>query len=570
MPRFRVETNEEIRADLDTGFIGVNEELDPGLLRTGSAYAEINQQLLGPGLVSKAINQRFDSSTASTRKGLTTPVHFNPTGGTTTIYGSGGFSNPNGREWMLLAVADGVWQFADLTTPARKVALPAGVTITKACSLVQTFDKVLLFRGTEADDTPLEWDGTPSGAFQPIVATSSGDYTAPIPNSDIAVVFGGRVWVKQSRDYIAVSDLLDYTRYDPILQVLRINQGDDDAIVAIQPFRRESLLVLKDQSIHRISGAIGDLTGTSAEVVNSEVGCAARYSVSTVGGDVFWLAATGVHRLSETVENSMIVQETPVSRAIQPTIDRINWLYADAACALTHGRFYYLAVPLDGATVNNAILVYDTTTSQWQGYDTFDAGAGLNISRFHVTDLRNRKTAFLLDFVNGKIHAMNQGLEDEIGGTIYQIAGLVRTRGYVCQSNEIKRQQHALFEFETHNPRLTIQALNEGIGEARTLTTNLTRSRTVYNRHGQGTHDITDPATHAKPGRQDYAILTTDAMTTVSPVIPARKQTWQAAFPLNSYGRHVSFEITTNQGYCALKLAQTEAKRRPNLKAIST
>ena len=441
--------------DLDTGFVGVNSHLDPSLIRTGAQYSTVNQQLLAPGQVSEAVNKRFDRGAAATRRGVVTPVHFNPAG-IGTVYGSGVYSNPSGREWLLLAVSDGVWQLADRSAPTRKISLASGQSISGDCLLVQAFDRVLLFRGEDA--APLVWDGGTTGTFNEIPASSAGDYTDPIPNSGVAAVMAGRVFVKQSRDQVAVSDLLEYTRYDADLALFRMNQGEDDAIVQLHPFRRNSLLVLKDQSIYRLSGITGELAGVSVELVNGEIGCAAPYSVATVGGDVFWLGSSGVHRLSETVEQSMIVQETPISRAVEPLIDRINWTKAGIAAAVTHGRFYYLAVPLDSSETNNAILVYDTTTGQWQGYDEFDSGANLTPSRFHRTDYFNRKTAFLIDYDSGRVCAMEQGREDEISGVLYPISDRVLTRGYVSQSNDWKRQLRANFEFETRNPAVTIKA----------------------------------------------------------------------------------------------------------------
>jgi hypothetical protein len=76
----------------DTGFLGVNSRLDPGILHTGAAWRDVNDTILGPGIVSHALNCRFRRGVAETRPGSVAPRCFNPVSSTVdtvsrTIYG---------------------------------------------------------------------------------------------------------------------------------------------------------------------------------------------------------------------------------------------------------------------------------------------------------------------------------------------------------------------------------------------------------------------------------------------------------------------------------------------------
>lgn len=471
----------------DSGFLGVNMLLDPGLLKTGAAYRDVNQMLAGPGIAAGAINMRFSRGVAETRAGTVAPTWCNPRntaviladsgivnviasgsavlhgdyegmlaigGGRVywlprlaanvnskaayqwkqadgnianleydgaawvleywpdTTAGSGGavniatsnptsagpeaatwpanvsvfespwvapwaepilaaapFADPDGVEWLVLAFPSRVVRVRQ-AEPPRVISLPDGVTLAAPVKLLQTFNSMVMLRGFAA--TPLAWDGDDGNGFETIPdADPNGSYTRSIPPAKTGAVMNNRLFLPFDRDTVAVSDILNFTRYDAQLNAFRINAGEDDAIQAVFPFRRTNLLVFKEFSTHVITDVTGDLSNVGAEIVNSEIGCPAPDSIAAVGGDVYFLSHNGVFQVSEVVEQSMQVQEMPVSEPIDPLIKRINWNYVHLAAGIVMGDYYRLAVPIDGATRNNAVLVYDTVRGSWQGYDTY-------------------------------------------------------------------------------------------------------------------------------------------------------------------------------------------------------
>jgi len=63
---------------------------------------------------------------------------------------------------------------------------------------------------------------------------------------------------------------------------------------------------------------------------------------------------------------------------IQDLMKRVNWAYVEGAVAGMRGSVYSLALPIDGSTINNAILEYDTVEG------TFNLRVGVYASSFLV------------------------------------------------------------------------------------------------------------------------------------------------------------------------------------------
>lgn len=561
MARFRQEIDSEIVEDGDAGLIGVNALLEPSLLRSQHIYGDTNEQLLSPGTVSHAQNKRFSKGHAEPRPGTVTPPQFNIDGGwTATIYGSGVFSDPNGFEWLMICEANQVRLLRDGLAPVTAVGFASGITIAADVEFVQAFDRVIMFRGLSLP--PLQWDGDIASTFDEFPDPISVTFLDTIPNAEYGVVMAGRSFVPYGRDQVAVSDLLDYSSWDVALNTFRINSGEDDVIVGLHPYRRASLIVFKERSIHRLTNVEGDLSTVAADLINAEVGCVARKTIATVGGDIFWLGDDGVMRFSETVEDSMVAQEVPVSEAIQPWIDRINRSYIHLSSAKVHGRYYYLAVPLDNETVPSTILVYDTVTGQWQGMDKFPAG--MQIDRLHIARWLGRRELISVDRENGFVSVHGHGRTDIIDGTEHQISDSIKTRGYVGGQNDLKRWRHANVELSTWNPSVTIKVYVEGVNEVRTLRT-LTRDRTRYTIHGAGTHTLSSGATHGNPHREDYMILASDNILP-GEVYPELEQVAFVGAALRDVGRWVAIEILNTQGSCSVRSVRVDGARKANSK----
>jgi hypothetical protein len=253
-------------------------------------------------------------------------------------------------------------------------------------------------------------------------------------------------------DEIAVSDILDTTTFDQIENQFRISGGTADYVVAMHGFYDDALIVLNRNSIHQIKGTQGTLLDTRVTELTSEVGCLARKSVVMRANTMMFLSDDGVYGVEFLNDYNLRGAEEPISKNIQPYIDRLNKDLSNKSVGILFDNRYYLAVPLDSAPGindargNNSILVYNFLNGGWESLDTFGD------TRFLIEDLiigsagvRNNLYAVT---ANGGLHQLEvfDGSNDTISvsntndvKTSAPILSKLITRGYDLETLERKR-----------------------------------------------------------------------------------------------------------------------------------
>lgn len=183
------------------------------------------------------------------------------------------------------------------------------------------------------------------------------------------------------KDEIIASDILDQDTYDQIQNQFKIASGSADFIVGLQPFAEDNLIVFARNSIHLIRGVGADLGNCTVQEITREVGCVARKSIVQVGNQIMFLSDNGVYAINFDELYNLRGASVPLSEPINPLVGRINRSYASGAVGIYHDNRYYLAVPLDSSTVNNAVLVYNFLNQGWESIDLIDS-ANWNIIGF--------------------------------------------------------------------------------------------------------------------------------------------------------------------------------------------
>ena len=247
------------------------------------------------------------------------------------------------------------------------------------------------------------------------------------------------------RDEIIASDILDADTYDQIENQFRIASGGADYVVALQPFAEDNLLVLMRNSIHLITGISGDLEDTVVKEITREVGCIARKSVVQVGNQVFFLSDNGVYSVDFGDLYNLRGSSLPISEAIDPLIQRINPDYAENSVATYNDNRYYISIPLDKSTTNNAILVFNFLNQGWESLDTIDQD-GWNINNIIRAGSGGPNKLYAINSFGG-IHILNERVDDvdnivlTPGGTTasYYIESELTTRQYTQGVMDRKR-----------------------------------------------------------------------------------------------------------------------------------
>jgi hypothetical protein len=267
-------------------------------------------------------------------------------------------------------------------------------------------------------------------------------------------------------DEIAISDILDSHTFDQIANQFRITGGTADYLVAMQGFYDDKLVVLNRNSLHLISGTVGSLNDTKVTQLTDEVGCLARKSVVMKGNAMFFLSDEGVYAVEFLNDYNLRGADEPISKNIQPYIDRINKNLAAEAVGVLFNNRYYLAVALDSmvgandALGNNTILIFNFLNKAWESIDTFGASDFI-IKNIIIGSAAERNNLYAVTSLGGlheleAVETSNDTLVSGGAATSFSIDSSLTTRGYSLGNLDRKRFTDG---------QLTMQCVDGGLGE---------------------------------------------------------------------------------------------------------
>ena len=303
------------------------------------------------------------------------------------------------------------------------------INTSDGCDVVQAIDNIFITRGYSK--RPLRWD---MGVAVHILPLTGGSHE--FPNCAQLIYYGNRLIaqgkyhsdteVKRNRDTVSVSNYLDYSRWD-ILDVFTFNNGGNDQVTAVAPWTLNEFVVFMRNSIFYVNTGVGRYTtgdGLSTDsfikTLVTDIGCIAKRSVVQADGGVIFLSDNGVYAMNPTQVGSneamrLLTNAQPLSAPIDDVIQRINRTYAYRAVGTYWGNRYYLAVPVDGSTENNAVLVYNFILKAWESVDTYPAG--IDVFNFVVAKKNNTRRLYIIDSDQGVF--LTEELDyDEYGNNI--------------------------------------------------------------------------------------------------------------------------------------------------------
>lgn len=297
-------------------------------------------------------------------------------------------------------------------------------------------------------------------------------------------------------DEIVASDILDSNTYDKIQSQYRITAGTADSLVGVEPFAEDNLLVFMRHSIHLIKGISGSLLDTSVNLITKEVGCVSRKSIVQIGNQVLFLSDNGVYAAAFGDLYNLRGAGIPLSEPINPIIGRINRNYAQNCVAAYYNNRYYLAVPLDSSTVNNALLVYNFLNQGWESIDTTDQSAW-EISQLIVGDTGGLSKLYVVGSL-GSVHIID-GREDNkdnltlyagISAQPYPITSYATTRQYTMGTLDRKK----FSSYELHVESSASQSSNASISVETENLDSTEALTTIYSLLGNANLDVAEDA----------------------------------------------------------------------------
>jgi len=237
------------------------------------------------------------------------------------------------------------------------------------------------------------------------------------------------------RDEILLSDIFDSDTYDRILNQLKVTAGIADYLQYVHPFTEDNAVIFNRNSIHLMMGLSGSLNDIALKEITREAGLVAQKSVVTIGDKIFFLSDNGIYATQFQDLYNLRGAGLPLSDPINPLIKRINPDYAHNAVAVYHDNRYWIAVPIDGSTTNNAILIYNLLNQGWESMDLIDQ-SGWNIANLIVSGAGGVNKLYAVNSFGG-VHVIDE--RPDAFDYIYTRPGAASTP-YPIESEVVTRQ----------------------------------------------------------------------------------------------------------------------------------
>ena len=444
-----------------------------------------------------------------------------------------------------------------------------------------TFDYVL------AADPGADGSGTITARTSIVLAAQSPDSNPEawqqiynvLPNADDALYINNRLLVPTAytpgstdydssssytkKDFIVATDIQDFVHFDFANQ-FRINQGSDDEIVCLVKYGHDTALVFKSKSWGVLSNIALDLSNLALDMRQDGYGACARAAV-VAGKDVlFPVTKRGVVSVQQNELGELRSVDIPFSNDLESVVARINW---NSASRIRLGYWddkLFVAVPLDGSAVNNAMMVYDFRcgdSGAWQGVDTGEAITPKEF--FLATYLGMERLCFIAESGYTSIVEMcdagDHVFDADVDGALAHaaIVQVLKTRGYRFGVESQKRFKQMQVVLAVHDATFSIYRSTGAVNSRAAVVEDESFSRFAYIRpfnrapyvEGNVNGDF------ETPGRSNYSVIVPDDGLEISEglVLDLHQEITRRVSMPKLFGRYVQIEVWNTLGRCEIK-----------------
>jgi hypothetical protein len=265
---------------------------------------------------------------------------------------------------------------------------------TTRMAIAQGVDKLYVSDGVDGHPW-VQWTGTGNATKLGTNVGTGGNIGDPPMGAGVIFWIGSRMFAtafpngltNYNNDTLCCSLVLaaGNASWDNVIWSVRIGGGDGDPIISAIPMQNNWILVLKQKSLWLV---YADPTATSAagwtvQNLTREIGCVGARAATINGNDIMFLAKDGirsVRRMAIGVDEYEVVP--PASEHVKSITDRINWQYANLVSAWRYKQWILFSLPLDGATTNTGVLVFNTRTQTWMGLWNNPQSPTWNVTQF--------------------------------------------------------------------------------------------------------------------------------------------------------------------------------------------
>lgn len=141
--------------------------------------------------------------------------------------------------------------------------------------------------------------------------------------------------------------------------------NDGDMITGLKTYNTQ-LVVTKLRSIHRVVGE--DPTNFTLQEITDQYGCVSNQAIAVYNNIMLFLDPKGIGLYDGARVNI-------ISNRVEPTFISMNAFAARDNAVARHYRKYneiWFAIPCNGATTNNCVVVYDYLSDSFTTYDGFN------------------------------------------------------------------------------------------------------------------------------------------------------------------------------------------------------
>ena len=232
--------------------------------------------------------------------------------------------------------------------------------------------QLVLYRENYFTDTPLVWLCYQNQGNEVLILGGPSDglfeyrgvllkYYRDAPGARALVLHKERLWVLPESDPMAVqcSAEMDPENWNQSLTegaLIRLMTWDGTVCTGLKVVF-DDIVVAKENSLWRIWGS--DPTNYQVSPLYTSRGVIAPRSMAVCDNGMAFLCSEGVFFFDG-------IRTVPLQTGrLLPWLVTITPEHVGCACGIYHQGDYYLALPLDGATRNNAVLRYHFATGTW-------------------------------------------------------------------------------------------------------------------------------------------------------------------------------------------------------------